>query len=204
METYEEDQFQIDTERLKTLITNRTKALILNIPNNLTGTCLSKDTLDRIAKIAIENDLIIIADEIYTAFSYSRPFIPMATLKGMNERTIKDINGNNVFTAPSTSQRAALHALRNRTEVQPGMIEEYKKIIFYAYGRITTIPNMSVLYPQGSIYLFINIKKTGLGSAEVAARILREAHVLLLPGNAFGACGESYIRIAVTVGIDKL
>lgn len=233
LETYEEDQFQIDTDRLKALITNRTKALILNTPNNPTGTCFSRDTLERIAKIACEYDLIVIADDIYTAFSYGRPFIPMATLEGMKERTIticsfskdyamtgwrigyvlapdyiiqtiKDINENNVFTAPSISQRAALHALRMRAKVQPAMVEEYKKRMFYAYERITAIPNMSVLYPQGSIYLFLNIKETGLSSAEVADLILREAHVLVLPGNAFGACGEGYIRIAVTVGLDKL
>lgn len=233
LETFEEDQFQVDTERLKTLITNRTKALILNTPNNPTGTCFSKETMERIAKIAAEYDLIVIADDIYTAFSYGEPFIPMTSLEGMKERTItigsfskdyamtgwrigyvlapdyiiktiKDINENNVFTAPSISQRAALHALRKRDEVQPEMIGEYKKRIFYAYERINEIPNMSVLYPQGSIYLFINIKKTGLSSVEAADRILREAHVLVLPGIAFGACGEYYIRIAVTVGIDKL
>ena len=233
LKTYEEDQFQIDTDRLRALITNKTKALILNTPTNPTGVCFSRNTLERIAKIACEYDLIVIADDIYTAFSYDKPFIPMATLDGMKERTIticsfskdyamtgwrigyvlaadyiiqtiKNINENNVFTAPSISQRAALHALRMRDQVQPGMIEEYKKRMFYAYERIAAIPNISVLYPQGSIYLFPNIKKTGLSSAEVADLILREAHVLVLPGNAFGDCGEGYIRIAVTVGLDKL
>ncbi|MGE5677055.1 MAG: pyridoxal phosphate-dependent aminotransferase [Pseudomonadota bacterium] len=233
LETREEDGFQIDTGRLRALITNRTKALILNTPNNPTGTCFSRETLENIAAIACEYDLIVIADDIYTAFSYESPFIPIATLKGMRERTIticsfskdyamtgwrigyvlapdyviqtmKDINENNVFTAPSISQRAALYALRLRHEVQPGMIEEYKKRVFYAYERIKAIPNLSVLHPQGSIYLFLNIKKTGLSSAEAADRILKEAHVLVIPGNAFGACGEGYIRIAVTMGLDKL
>lgn len=233
LETYEEDQFQIDMDRLRALITNRTKAIIVNTPCNPTGTCFSRDTLERIAAIACEYDLIVIADDIYTAFSYERPFVPLATLDGMKERTIticsfskdyamtgwrigyvlapdyiiqtiKDINENNVFTAPSISQRAALHALRMRAEVQPGMIEEYKKRMLYAYERISAIPNMSVLYPQGSIYLFPNIKKTGMTSAKAADKILKEAHVLVLPGDAFGACGEGYIRIAVTVGLDKL
>ncbi len=233
LKTYEEENYQIDTERLRAMITNRTKAMILNSPNNPTGACLTRDTLEKIAAIACEYDLIVIADDIYTAFSYGSPFIPMATLPGMKERTIticsfskdyamtgwrigyvlapdyiiqtmQDINENNVFTAPSISQRAALHALRLRAQVQPSMIEEYRKRIFYAYERITAIPNMSVLYPQGSIYLFPNIKKTGLSSAGVADRILKEAHVLVLPGNAFGAEGEGYLRIAVTVGLDKL
>ncbi len=233
LETYEEEGFQINTDRLRALITNRTKALILNTPNNPTGTCFNRDTMERIAEIACEYDLLVIADDIYTAFSYVSPFVPMATLEGMKERTIticsfskdyamtgwrigyvlapdfiiqtiKDINENNVFTAPSISQRAALHALKKRAEVQPGMIEEYRKRMYYAYERITAIPNMSVLYPQGSIYLFVNIKKTGLSSVEAADLILKEAHVLVLPGIAFGACGEGYIRIAVTVGLDKL
>lgn len=233
LETCEEDEFQINIEKLKALITNRTKAIIINTPNNPTGTCFSRETLENIAKVAIEHDIIVIADDIYTAFSYAEPFIPITTLKGMKERTItigsfskdfamtgwrvgfvlapsfviktmKDINENNVFTAPSISQRAALNALRKRKEVQPQMINEYKNRMFYAYERIKKIPNMSVMSPRGSIYIFVNIKKTGLSSVEVADRMLRDAHVLVLPGNAFGKCGDGYIRIAVTVGLDKL
>lgn len=233
LQTLEEDEFQIDTQKLKGLITNRTKAIIINTPNNPTGTCFKRETLEAIAEAAIEHDLIIIADDIYTAFSYSEPFIPITSLEGLRERTItigsfskdfcmtgwrigyviapeyiirtmKDVNENNVFTAPSISQRAALHALRLRKYVQPMMVEEYRKRIYYAYERIKEIPDMSVLPPRGSIYLFINIKKTGLSSQEVANRILREAHVLVLPGNAFGDSGEGYIRIAVTVGLTNL
>lgn len=233
LETYEEENFQIKIDRLRKLITNRTKAMIINTPNNPTGTCFTMETLKAIAEVAIEKDLIIIADDIYTAFSYAEPFIPITTLEGMKERTItissfskdyamtgwrigyvlaptfviqtmRDVNENNVFTAPSISQRAALHALRMREIVQPPMIEEYKKRIFYAYDRIRAIPKMSVLPPRGSIYLFINIKETGLTSAEVAERLLEEAHVLVLPGNAFGKSGEGYIRVAVTVGVDEL
>ncbi|SHK58206.1 pyridoxal phosphate-dependent aminotransferase [Paramaledivibacter caminithermalis] len=233
LETDEEDGFQVDIHRLKALITNRTKAIIINTPNNPTGTCFSKKTLEAIAKAAIEHDLIVIADDIYTAFSYEQPFIPITTIAGMKERTItigsfskdycmtgwrvgyvlapdfiiqtmKDVNENNVFTAPSISQRAALHALRMRDKIQPPIVEEYKKRMFYAYERIKDIPNMSTLPPRGSLYLFVNIKKTGLSSIEVADKILRDAHVLVLPGNAFGACGEGYIRIAVTVGLDQL
>lgn len=118
--------------------------------------------------------------------------------------TIKDINENNVFTAPSISQRAALYALKNRKEIQPEIVRSYKERILYAYERITEISNMSVLYPRGSIYLFVNIKETGLSSDEVAKRLLEEAHVLVLPGNAFGKCGEGYIRLAMTMGIDKM
>lgn len=233
LDTYEKDEFQIDTDMLEKLITNRTKAIILNTPNNPTGTCFRKETLSAIAKTAIEHDLIVIADDIYTSFSYAEPFIPITTLPKMKERTItigsfsknysmtgwrigyilaedfiistiKDINENNVFTAPSISQRAALHALKMRKEVQAPIIKEYKKRIYYAYDRIKDLKNMSVLPPRGSIYLFVNIKKTGLSSVEVADKILKEAKVLVLPGNAFGQCGEGYLRLAMTVGMDKL
>ncbi len=114
-------------------------------------------------------------------------------------KTTQQINENVVFTAPSISQRGAIHALRNRKEIQPPMIAEYKSRVFYAADRINEIPNMSVLPPKATFYLFVNIKETGLTSMEVSDRILREAHVLTIPGITFGACGEGYIRIACTV-----
>lgn len=232
--TYEEEDFQINMERLESLITERTKALLINSPSNPTGNCLTVETMEKIAEIAEKYDLIVIADDIYTAFSYQSPFVPFASLPGMKERTIilnsfsknftmtgwrigniiapdymikiiQQINENMVFTAPSISQRAAIYALRHRAEVQPEMIEEYRKRIFYAAERITEIPKISVINPpKGSFYLFINIKETGLSSVEAADLFLREAHVNTLPGNAFGECGEGYVRIACTVGVDKL
>lgn len=232
--TYEEEDFQISVERLEALITERTKAIIINSPSNPTGNCLTMDTMKKIAEIADKYDLVVIADDIYTSFSYQRAFVPFATLPGMKERTIilnsfsknftmtgwrvgniiapdyiirtvQQINENVVFTAPSISQRAAIHALRHRKEVQPPMIEEYRTRMFYAAERINAIPGMHVIYPpKGSFYLFVNIKDTGLTSEEAAMAILREAHVLVLPGNAFGECGEGFVRIACTVNVDKL
>ena len=232
--TYEEEAFQINTERLESLITERTKALVINSPSNPTGNCLTVETMEKIAAIAEKYDLIVISDYIYTSFSYQNPFVPFASLPGMKERTIiinsfsknftmtgwrvgniiapdyiirtiQQINENVVFTAPSISQRAAIYALRNRETVQPEMVAEYKKRMFFAAERINEIPKMSVIYPpKGSFYLFINIKKSGLTSEEAADVILRKAHVLMLPGNAFGNCGEGYLRIACTVGVDKL
>lgn len=232
--TYEEEDFQINIDRLKSLITERTKALVINSPSNPTGNCLTVETMKKIAEIAVEHDLIVIADDIYTSFSYQNPFVPFASLPGMQERTIilnsfsknftmtgwrvgniiapeyiisiiQQINENVVFTAPSISQRAGIYALRNRNIVQPPMIEEYRNRIFYAADRVNQIPKLSVIYPpRGTFYLFVNVKKTGLTSEEVSDLILREAHVLTLPGNAFGNCGEGYIRLACTVGIPKL
>ncbi|MDF2890915.1 MAG: aminotransferase class [Clostridia bacterium] len=233
LKTYEEDGFQIDTERLKALLSHRTKAIIINTPNNPTGTCLSMASMEALAQIAIENDIIIIADDIYGAFSFCEPFVPITTLDGMKERTItigsfskdyamtgwrigyvmasdylitciRDINEGICFSAPSISQRAAIHALRLKDTIQPDLVNEYKKRVYYVYERINQTEHMSVLPPGGSFYLFVNIKKTGLTSAEISRKLLEEAHVLVVPGNAFGISGEGYIRIACTVGLDKL
>lgn len=232
--TYEAEDFQVNVDRLESLITNRTKALMLNSPNNPTGNCLSVETMEQIAKVAEKYDLIVISDEIYTSFSFQRPFVPFASLPGMQERTItinsfsknflmtgwrignviapdyiirtiQQINENVVFTAPSISQRAAIHAIRHRAEVQPAFIDEFRRREEYAAERINQIPNMHVLTPpKGTFYLFINIQDTGLTSEEAADRILREAHVLMLPGNAFGDCGEGFLRIACTVSVEEL
>jgi aspartate/methionine/tyrosine aminotransferase len=232
--TYEEEDFQINVERLEGLITERTKALVINSPSNPTGNCLTVKVMEEIAQIVEKYDLIVISDDIYTSFSYQNPFVPFASLPGMKERTIilnsfsknftmtgwrvgniiapdyiikviQQINENVVFTAPSISQRAAIYALRNRHIIQPPMIEEYRKRMFYAAERINQIPKLSVIYPpKGSFYLFMNIKKTGLSSTEAADLILKEAHVLMLPGDAFGTCGEGYVRIACTVNVEKL
>lgn len=232
--TYEEEDFQIDTGRLESLINERTKAIIINSPSNPTGNCLTVETMEKIAAIAKKHDLIVISDDIYTSFSYQNPFVPIASLEGMRQRTIvinsfsknftmtgwrvgniiapdyiiqivQQINENVVFTAPSISQRAAIYALRNRDVIQPPMIEEYRKRMFYAAERINEIPKLSVIYPpKGSFYLFMNIKESGLTSVEACDLILKEAHVLMLPGNAFGNCGEGYVRIACTVNVDTL
>lgn len=234
LDTYEEEDFQINIDRLKSLITPRTRALIINTPSNPTGSCLSADTLGEIAKIAEEEDLIVIADDIYTSYSFEKDFIPFMSMPGMRERTItinsfsknfimtgwrvgniiapafivrvlKDMGENIVYSAPAPSQRAAIYALRNRKVIQPPIIAEYRKRMEYAAERINRIPWMSVITPpKGSFYLFINIKKSGLSSLDAADMILEKAHVLLLPGNAFGRCGEGYLRLACTVGVDKL
>ncbi len=232
--TYEEEDFQIVPDRLESLITDKTKAIIINSPNNPTGSCLTLDTMKRIAEIAEKHDLIVISDEIYTAYSFEHPFIPFSSLPGMKKRTItinsfsknfvmtgwrlgniiapadiihviQQINENVVFTAPSMSQRAGIYALHHRHELQQPIIEEFRKRMYYAAERINAIPGMSVIYPpKGSFYLFPNIKKTGLTSEEFSDLLLSKAHVLTLPGNAFGACGEGHIRICCTVSKEKL
>ena len=233
LSTYEEEAFQINPQRLKNLITNKTKALIINTPNNPSGSCQTRQTMEYIADVAQRHDILIIADDIYTAYSFSSPFIPMTSLPGMKERTItinscskdftmtgwrigniiapsriiktiQQVNENVMFTAPSVSQRAYIYALKNRKQLQPLIVEAFKKRVMYAYERIGKIPNMHVLSPMGTFYLWVNIKKTGLTSAAVSECILEEAHVVTIPGNSFGECGEGYIRIACTVDVDIL
>lgn len=233
LDTLEEEDFQINVRRLEALITERTKAIVINTPNNPTGNCFTKETLEEIRRIAVERNLIVIADDIYGAFSFSEEFVPIMSLPNMRERTItinsfsknfimtgwrvgniiapdyiiktiQTINENVVFTAPSISQRAAIYAIRHRKEIQPPIIAEYKKRVMYSIERIGGIANMSVMPARGTFYLFVNIKDTGMTSEEVSDAILREAHVLVLPGNTFGHCGEGYIRIACTVSTEIL
>ena len=232
--TYEEEDFQISIERLESLITDRTRAIVINTPNNPTGSCLTLETMQGIARIAEKYDLIVIADDIYTDYSYENPFIPFASLPGMFPRTItlnsfskgfnmtgwrvghivapeyfiktiQRINDGVCFTTPTMSQRAAIYALQHRREIQPPIIEEYKARVTYAARRINQIPGWHVIEPpKGTFYLFPSIKGTGLSSKEVVTKVLQEAHVLALPGETFGACGAGHIRIACTTNIDVL
>ena len=231
--TYEEEGFQINIDRLEKLVTEKTRAIILNTPNNPTGSCLSLETMHKIAEFCEKHDIIVVADDIYTAFSFDSEFVPIMNIDSMKKRTItinsfsknfvmtgfrvaniiapeeviqtiQKINENVVFTTPSVSQRAALHALRMRHKIQPAIIDEFRERVKYCRQRVSSIKNMSVLEEGGSFYVFPNIKATGLSSNEVTKLMMEEAHVLVLPGNAFGSCGEGYIRISCTVGIEKL
>ncbi len=233
LDTLEEEDFMINLERLEETLTERTKALIINSPNNPTGAVFNHDTLLKICEIAIKYDLIIIADEIYGAYTFKSKFISLIELPLVRDRLIilnsfsKDftmtgwrigniiapnfiintcqiINENVVFTAPSISQRAAIYALRHRAEIQAPAIELYKNRVLTAYECIKTIPWLTVLEPKGTFYLFINIKKTGKSSEQISQIILEQAKVLTIPGNAFGSCGEGYIRIACTVDEELL
>ena len=234
LDTFEQERYQVNIERLESCITPKTKAIIINSPNNPSGSCLTVETMKKIAEVAEKHDLVVISDEIYTIYSFDHPFVPFSSLPGMKERTVtinsfsKDyvmtgwrigaiiappqiidtvrrISENLVFSTPAVSQRAALHALRCRKEVQPALSKIFRERIFYAAERINKIPNMHVIYPpMGTFYLFVNIKDTGLTSEEAAMKIFEETHVVMIPGNGFGRCGEGYLRIACTVDISQL
>lgn len=232
--SYEEDGFQIDFDRLESLTNARTRAFILNTPCNPTGCVISEENMRRLVAYAERHGILIIADDIYTALSFTAPFRPIASLDDTRDhvvtlnsfsknftmtgwrlgcviahpdliRTVHQINENIVYSAPSVSQRAGICALRNRREILPPLVEEYRRRVDYAARRMNALPNMSVLYPpQGTFYLFPNIKKTGLSSLEVSRRMLKEARVLALPGSGFGACAEGYLRVCCTVDLERL
>lgn len=233
LDCYEEEDFQINLQRLEALITERTKAIVINTPNNPTGACMSREVLQGVASLAKQYDLLIVADDIYTAYSYEEPFSPMTAIEGMRERTItlnsfsKDyimtgwrvgciiappniiktvhtVNDAVMFTAPAMSQRGAIHAIRNRKEIQPPIVEEFKKRMEYAAQRINAMKNISCLPPRGAFYLLINIKNLQMSSEEACMLLLNKAHVLTVPANCFGNCGEGYLRICCTKSVDIL
>ncbi len=231
--TYANEDYAIDEARLRAAITPRTKAIIFNNPTNPTGMAYSNDTLEMLAHVAKEYDLLIAADEIYTTYLYEGDFRPLRTLPGMAERVItlnsfsknflmtgwrvgviiaepellevmNDINGSLIYTAPSISQRAAIHALSMRREIREKYVTAYRDRIFYTADRIERLPYLSLVRPKGTFYLFPGIEKTGLTDDEFCNVLLDKAHILVSHGNAFGTAGVGHFRIACTVGIDTL
>ena len=228
-----DEGFRPNMDVIRKKVTKKTKALIVNTPNNPSGLCLKKEELMALGQLAQEKDFYLIADDIYTAFSYESPFVPMASLDDCKDRTItlrsfsknfamtgwrigyilgdkdfiaaaKSVNENNVYTAPSISQRAALYALAHRDEVQPAIVEEFKKRTFHAYERLKRLKNIRIAEPTGTFYLFVDIRPTGLTEDEVWQKLLDEAHVLTVKGSAFGESGRGFLRLAVTIGVDDI
>ena len=231
--TYAAEQYAIDPARLRAAITPRTKAIVFNNPTNPTGMAYDRAALELLADVAKEYDLLIAADEIYTTYLFDGEYIPLRTLPGMAERivtlnsfsknylmtgwrvgtiiaepalikTMQRINGALIYTAPSVSQRAAIQALHDREDIRARYIREYRERVFYAAERIRSIPYFELNEPHGTFYLFPSIRKTKLDSARFCAELLEKAHVLVTNGAAFGKTGEGHVRIACTVGRDKL
>ncbi len=230
---YENEGWKPNMERAAEYLTDRTVGMIVNTPNNPTAVCYSIETLQEIADFAKKHDICVVADDIYTDFIYDGVFTPIASLPGMFERTItinsfsknfamtgfrvgnivgencflqavKTVSDSMVFTAPAANQRAAIYALRNRKALKKQVAEVILKRGKLAKELFSKLNNFSLGSAQGSIYLFPSIKETGLSSSEVADIILEQAHILILPGIAFGKAGEGYLRIALTVSEEKI
>ena len=231
--TYAAENYAISEQRLRAAITPKTKAIIFNNPTNPTGMAYGRDTLELLAKIAQEYDLLVAADEIYTTYFFEGDYIPLRTLPGMEARTLtlnsfsknflmtgwrvgviiaepaliccmNQINGALIYSAPSISQRAAIAALENRGRIRERYIKEYRDRVFYSAQRVENIPYLSLVAPKGTFYLFPGVEKTGLSSGEFCKELLERAHLLVSPGDVFGLAGQNHFRIACTVNMEKL
>lgn len=232
--TYGEEGFALNPQRLESLITPKTKALLLNTPNNPTGAVYTKENLEQIAQVCIRHDLLAICDDIYTGFVFGgAQFTPMITIPGMRERTVcvnsfsknfvmtgmrvgnlvappdiiraaAGLNDYMMYSAPAVSQRAAIYALRQAENITPHIAAEFGRRLEYAADRLNRLPGVSVHKPQGSIYLFPDIRGTGLDSAQAVQWLLENAHVKALPGHIFGSCGQGFLRLSCTQSIPVL
>jgi aspartate/methionine/tyrosine aminotransferase len=230
--TYEEDGFQINIDVLKAAITDKTKAIIINSPNNPTGAVFSPETFKAIAELAIEHDFYILSDEVYEAFCFYDDFVPMATFAPENTITFssfskafamtgwrigymiapayindaaKLINESITYSAPSPSQQAGIYALNHADLLVPEVVSVFKQRLEYVDQRVADIPFLSLHPVKGSMYAFINISKTGLTSVPFVEKVLKETNVLMIPGKAFGeTTGDNYVRLAATQNLDVL
>ena len=232
IELEEKDRFRLTPEKLLEKITDKTKILILPFPNNPTGAIMEKEDLEKIAKIVIEKDLFVISDEIYSELTYTDRHVTIAALPGMKERTVL-INGFSkayamtgwrlgyaaapeiilkqmlkihqyaIMCAPTTSQYAAVDAMKNGDQDVAAMRESYnqrRRYLLHAFEEM----NISCFGPQGAFYTFPNIKRFGMTSDEFATRLLKEEKVAVVPGTAFGDCGEGFLRISYAYSLDSL
>ncbi len=225
-ELKEENGYQLDLEEIRSKITPRTRAIVIVTPNNPTGGVLGAETLEGLAKLAIENDLLVISDEVYERLIYDgEKHISIASLPGMQERTftmngmskafsmtgwrlgyvaapeeyiavINKFHQHNTTCAVSFGQAAAVIALREEGDEVQKMVEEYQRRRDYAVQAINEIDGISCLKPKGAFYIFINCRSLGMPSAELSDYLLENAKIALVPGDVFGPGGEGYLRMS--------
>lgn len=227
-----ENEFRLTPDELENAITDRTKILVLPFPNNPTGAIMEKEDLEKIAKIVIEKDILVMSDEIYAALTYKGKHFSIASLEGMKERTIL-INGFSkayamtgwrlgyacgpkeiisqmtkihqfaIMCAPTTSQYAAVEALKNGDSDVDTMREAYnqrRRFLLNAFKEM----GLDCFEPYGAFYVFPCIKEFGMTSEEFATRFLEEEKVAAVPGTAFGQSGEGHLRISYAYSLETL
>lgn len=229
--TFPDEEFKINPERLEKAITDKTKLLILNYPNNPTGAVMDRQSLEEIAKIVEKYDLLVISDEIYDQLVYGVEFVSFPSLPNMKERTVL-INGFSkayamtgwrlgyavgprdiieammkihqytMLCAPTLAQKAAIEAFKLDEEVK-SMRESYNQRRRFFYQGLKEI-GFEVVEPKGAFYIFPSIKQFGLSSEEFAERLLREERVVVIPGSVFGESGEGFIRCTYASSLDDL
>lgn len=232
IELEEKDEFRLTKEKLLEKITPRTKVLILPFPNNPTGAVMEKADLEAIAEVIEEKDLFVLSDEIYAELTYKGEHVSIASIPGMKERTVL-INGFSkayamtgwrlgytaapavilkqmlkihqyaIMCAPTTSQYAAIEALRNGDEDIARMKEAYDERRRYLLGAFREL-GMDCFEPYGAFYMFPCIKRFGMTSDEFANRLLREEKIAIVPGTAFGDSVEGYLRVSYAYSLEDL
>ena len=227
-----ENEFRLTAEELEAAITPKTKLLVMPFPNNPTGAVMEKKDLEAVAEVVKKHDLFVLSDEIYAELTYLDNHVSIASIPGMRERTIV-INGFSkshamtgwrlgyacgpeviikqmlkihqfaIMCAPTTSQYAAVEALRNGDEDVAMMREEYNGRRRYVLERFKEM-GLSCFEPFGAFYAFPCIKDLGMTSDAFATKLLQTKKVAVVPGTAFGACGEGFLRISYAYSLDDL
>lgn len=228
-----ENDFRITPADLEPHVSPKTKALLIGYPNNPTGAILSKEDLEAIARFAVKHDLIVISDEIYGDLTYGdTKHVCFAGLPEMKDRTIllngfskayamtgwrigyalsnpdiiaamTKIHQYTMLCAPITAQIAAVEALRHGEKYMRKMVSEYDKRRRLIYDGLQKA-GLKCFEPKGAFYIFPDITSTGLSSEEFAEKILMQEHVALVPGNAFGECGEGFVRCSYATSIEQI
>ena len=232
IELKEENEFRLTAKELEDAITEKTKILILPFPNNPTGAIMERKDLEEIAEVIRKHDILVMSDEIYAELTYKEKHVSIVEMEGMRERTIL-INGFSkayamtgwrlgyacgpreileqmtklhqfaIMCAPTTSQYAAVEALRNGDEDVREMSMAYNQRRRYLLNAFREM-KLSCFEPFGAFYVFPCIKEFGMTSEEFAERFLAEEKVAVVPGTAFGDCGEGYLRISYAYSLDNL
>ena len=232
LETRYEDKFKIDPEMLRSLITPKTKMLVLPYPNNPTGAIMTKEELEEIAEVIRDTNIIVLSDEIYAEMTYGHNHCSFASIEGMWERTIiasgfskayamtgwrlgyicapaplteqmLKIHQYGIMSSPTTSQFAAIEALKNGDEDIKMMVDEYNRRRRYIYNSLKSL-GIDSFEPEGAFYIFPNIKEFGLTSEEFCEKLLYNYKCAIIPGNAFGAGGEGFARISYAYSIKHI
>lgn len=227
-----ENEFRLTASELEESITDKTKILIINYPNNPTGAIMEYSDLEAISKVIIKHDLFVISDEIYSELSYYNNHVSIANIPNMKERSIvingfsksysmtgwrlgyacgpKDIIAQMtkihqfaIMCAPTNSQYAAVEALKNGDNDVLEMRESYNERRRYLLHRLKEM-GLPCFTPKGAFYVFPDIRKFGLSSEEFALRLLNEEKVVVVPGSAFGESGEGFIRISYAYSVEDL
>ncbi|RKJ19828.1 aminotransferase class I/II-fold pyridoxal phosphate-dependent enzyme [bacterium D16-50] len=227
-----ENEFRLTARELEEAITEKTKLLVLPFPNNPTGAIMERKDLEEIAEVILKHDIYVMSDEIYAELTYNGKHVSIAQLPGMKERTIL-INGFSkafamtgwrlgyacgpaaiieqmvkihqfaIMCAPTTSQYAAIEALKNSDEDVAEMCTAYnqrRRFLLHAFREM----GLECFEPYGAFYMFPCIKEFGMTSEEFAMRFLKEEKVAVVPGTAFGDCGEGYLRISYASSLENL